>query len=220
MFDYNELLNYKPFYKKGVFDKLFTIKQLEDLLNLRPFCSNLRLHSTNPEFSTSWGQQGWISDNNTFPPSNIVDALNAGVITILDCSRITKEINQICKNLEDLTNFCTDAHLFYAHSSLQTSYTPHWDFVDNLIVMLEGSAIFKVDADIETDLREENRNNKDRCVKNIIDIELHSGDCIFIPSGFYHSVHSTNQRLSISFPMARQAEFRNVPKQDRYWIEL
>lgn len=202
---------------RNAFNDVYSLDEFEKLVNLRPFCSSRRVSSTNENFTTSWDSQGWVTDGTSIPASNMQQILDAGVVQINDCSRVNKTVNSICADLETQTGHCTDAHIYYAHDETKDSFVPHWDKVNNFIVMVHGEALWKVDKQIST---EGERNDPSRCKDNIIEEILYPGDAIYIPTGYYHCASSRGQRLSITFAMACQSEFADLTPQDRNWIAL
>lgn len=201
----NKILLFKPFYEKNVLENIYSFNELENLINLRPFMNDKRVYILNNE-KYSWNTGDWLTDNNTYPPDLFHNILKKNVVYLRDCSRVNSKINYICKQLEDKTNFPTDAHIFFSLKEKETDLLglgKHKDTQHNLVLVVEGSFNCKVWL-----------NNNEEIP--LIDIEMKKNDIIFVPAGFYHQVIPYTKRLSISFPMA--PHMKNL--QERYWIKL
>ncbi len=193
-----------PFFDKKVFDKIFTWEELERILNLRPLMNDDRLNIANRSKDEiyEWPVQSWMVDKNTFPPKLLHDIVNERVCHIGDCSRFNKHLNDICGIIEYATNWPTDAHIYFSKKIKNEGYGKHKDKAHNLIVQIEGKSNVKVWS-------------KDDEI--IIDKDMTSGDCVFIPAHTYHKLLPLTPRLSVSFPMWIE---KCAPPQDRYWINL
>lgn len=208
-----------PVYETGVFDKFFTWKDLENLLNLRPFINDKRFIVTN-NLKQSWSVPTcyWLTEVSSFPPNIISYYVQNYVCYIKDCSRVNEKINSLCNQLELLTGKPTDAHIYFDCTNVEGSgFPPHWDFSDNLIVQMEGESTFKV-WDLfakENDPRTQDKINQ----SPFIDITLKQGDAIFVPSKMWHQAISKTKRLSISFPMNRNLQ-EGYSIQERDWIKI
>ena len=214
----NEILNSKPFHLKNFCDKLFSWKELEQLLNLRPFISNERFVVINglPEFNIP--DRNWLTNKNSWPPNKIVEGITNRVCYLVDCSRVNKKINTFCGELELLTEKPVDAHIYFDYTNKKGhSFPIHWDYADNLIVQIEGKTNFKI-WNFYTD------NENIRLVKSLdkspfIDVIMEPGDIIFVPAKMWHQAISETKRLSISFPIQiNSTNKENI--QEREWISL
>lgn len=200
-----------PFYEEKLFkEKLLSWKEMENLINCRPFMSNRRVRVPNG-FTYSWPYQHWLSDVNTYPPETLKEMLDKHWWYIMDCSRVNEKINEVCKNLETVTGNPTDAHIFISTKTEKDkgfnnkSFGRHKDEQDNLIVMVEGSAkieIYKRDKPKEVGFEK----------------VFKPGDAVFIPRGVFHKLTGLEKRLSLSFSMVPHATPH--PFQDREWIKL
>ena len=78
---------------------LFTFKELENLLNLRPFCNTGRLKTTNNKMYEmrpySWNKN---QNDNNWAAYIIKEMLKNSSIYLSDCSKASKKINQLCIN--------------------------------------------------------------------------------------------------------------------------
>ena len=94
----------KRYYQKkfgGIFDrKLFTWKELENLINIRPLMTNNRvLHHDGREYE--WENSLWSLDVNCYTPSLMSKLVKeSGVCTFIDMSRASEKINAFAKQLE------------------------------------------------------------------------------------------------------------------------
>jgi ribosomal protein L16 Arg81 hydroxylase len=107
----------------------------------------------------------------------------------------------LCKNIEDITKYSTDAHIYFALNKSSKSFDKHKDTSHNFIVQVEGKTTFKVWQNDEL----------------VIDQLLTKGDMIYIPKNTYHQAISKEKRLSISFAMSNEL---NLENQDREWLNI
>jgi ribosomal protein L16 Arg81 hydroxylase len=120
---------------------------------------------------------------------------------IYNLSRYNKDINNICKSLEEMTGNPSDAHLYgglYTHSK---SFGKHKDIPHNLIIQFEGTCSWRI------------------WQKEVLVIDdiLYPGDTIYVPASFYHEAIPTGRRLSISFPFGYPEASKTL---DRNWYTL
>lgn len=211
----NQILQFKPFYQPSLIHDLFSWKELENLLNLRPFVNAQRFHILSGK-QYEWGSSCWLSDVNTYPPSLIQEEIQNHVCYLSDCSRVNSQVNQLCQQLETLTAYPTDAHIYFSVEDIPTpGFGIHYDFSHNLIVQIEGQTHFKVWGERENEFTPTNVNEIQE--DPILDVVMNAGDVIFIPIYYWHSAHSITKRLSISFPLSPHPYSLH---QCRKWIEL
>jgi len=210
-----EIQKNKCSYFKQAFPKIFSWKELERLLNLRPFVNSARFIPVNLE-PTSWEKQAWMSDVNCFPPTMVEKFIRERVCYLSDASRANKKINSICKQLEKIfPDGAADAHIYFAlNDKAKESFGIHYDYSHNLIIQVEGITHFKA--------WNINGNGKERIVNFLesypnIDIKLNPGDAVFVPKHFYHEAVSITKRLSVSFPVNFD---QGLKQQERLWISL
>ena len=103
----------KPTFFKNTVKDIFSFKELEKLLNLRPFVNNSRFTPVHSK-PYAWKASGWLSDKNSFPPFVIKDILKTSVCYLRDASRANKKLNTICKEIEEATHWPTDAHIYFS----------------------------------------------------------------------------------------------------------
>ena len=199
-FDFSKAKFIKNFNKN-----LFSWKELNLLLNLRPFLSTKRVSVLDiPEGGYNWPNQSWLSDVNTFPPELFDSIIRTKTCLIIDCSRVNQKINNLCQFLEIITKKPTDAHIYFTLNEKSKSFPPHIDENNNLIVQVEGISNLKIWKN-------------DTKLKPDIDIILKKGDAMYIPKNIYHQIISLTKRLSISFPMS---EANLIRFQERHWINV
>ena len=213
----HQLEECKPCYLGNVFPKIFSWEELERLLNLRPFVNTRRLRVIDDE-GYSWNDQAWLTEANTFPPSLLNNILKRKVCYLSDCSRVNKEINSICGELEDLfLNSAADAHIYFTvANTMEGGFGIHWDYSHNLIVQVEGNTRFLL-WDVYAQQGETKRVVESLDQDPLVDVTLNPGDAIFVPMRSYHQAISQTKRLSVSFPISFDNE---LSSQDRKWIEL
>ena len=205
----------KPFYEKNCLHDIFSWKELEMLLNFRPSNTQNRFTVYLKE-RYEWPDQAWVSDINSFPPSILEKIIKKYLCHIVDSSRVNKKINYISGELETITGFPTDAHLYVDLTDQQNvGFGIHYDYAHNLIVQIEGKSKvrawgFKVPDGSKTvveNLEEE----------PLFEFVMEPGDIIYVPAYYYHEVKSITKRLSVSFPSSTLIQ---KPFQERNWIDL
>ena len=196
-----ELKQIKPFLKKKLLPDIFTWKELESLINLRPFVNDRRFYFTGNNRYT-WEAGGWLTDFNSLPPDKLQTIIDNNVCYLCDSSRANKRINIVCAELESIFNMPTDAHIYFNKKTNEMNYTGlgrHNDTQHNLIALARGSIKIKIWE-----------NDKD------IVYSLDEGDVIFIPKGCDHQIISYTSRISVSFAISPQNTFF----QGREWVTL
>jgi len=191
----------KPFFLKGVLKNIFSWTDLENLLNLRPFCNDSRFKIAGRPYQYSWPDEAWLSDINSFPPKLIDDIINKEVCYVIDASRVNKKINDICNNIESQCGWKTDAHIYFSLRVQEYGFGKHNDPRHNLITQVEGKSVINVWSDDD---------------KILIDEVMEPGDIVFIPEKINHQIIPKTKRISISIP----CENIDMPTQDRHWINL
>jgi len=192
----------KPFILRKFYKNILSWNELNTLLNLRPFLSSNRFHIINPpKNGYRWPNQSWLTDVNTFPASLIKNIIKKHTCFIIDCSRVNKKINDMCKGIEKITNMPTDAHIYFTLNKSSKSFDKHNDNSHNFILQVEGKTNFVV-WDNE---------------RKVIDDVLNEGDLIFIPKLMYHQAKSKTKRMSISFAFSDE---NKIDKQDRNWVNI
>ena len=161
-----------------------------------------------------WNYCSWLTDPNSFPPDLIQQVIKENVCYLRDCSRVNKKINYLCKELEQITDYPTDAHIYFSVTETPVKgFGVHWDQSHNLIVQIEGESRFQVWGETtDKTYRGIEKPEEDP----ILDVIMKPGDVIFIPILFLHSATSLTKRLSISFPMA----IDNKLHQSRDWVTI
>ena len=210
-----KIQNKKAFYEKADIRNLFSWESLNNLLNLRPFINSARFHVMS-DGNFTWNKQGWLSDQNTYPPALLYNLVNKHSCYISDASRVNENVNKVCEELENMLKYPTDAHIYFSASDNCTQGFPiHWDWSHNLIVQVEGKTNFKV-WDIIADPKS-NRLIDSLPQKPMLDVVMEPGDVIFVPEKVYHQASSLTRRMSISFP---SSPYEKLQPQERYWINL
>ena len=181
--------------------KLFTFKELESLLNLRPFTNNKRFVTTaSKERKFEWRNNCWATDLNCWPISLIEKLIKKGTCYLADSSRANKKINDVANELEKKFDTPVDCHIYFSLHKGSTSFDKHKDGAHNFIVACEGEVKFEIFS-----------NKK-------ITKKLKTGDYVYIPAGVYHrAVPLTDKRISCSFAI-------KIPlggiKEERTWLRI
>ena len=171
-----------------------------------------------------WLCTKWTKDPNCFPPSLIKKLIDNIMIYFVDMSRATEKINDFAKNIEDDYGKQTDAHIYVCRNlKIKHHFGIHYDFNHNLIVQCEGKTNFKVWDEVKNadrNLKGIGINTRlEMEVEPIMDVDMESGDAIWIPKHFPHLATSLTPRLSVSFPLSEYSD-TNLIREDRTWITL
>jgi len=200
---------------KNYYPSLFTWKDLENIINIRPLMSVERFKISDGHYT--WDNSPWVSDLNCFPASIIKEIFEKTIFYIRDMSKCNKKVNDLCKRIEQEYNSPTDAHIYVCgNPNLDHPFGIHFDLNDNVIVQCEGLTNFKV-WDIVED-KTQNQSKMEMFTDPIIDVMLNPGDAIKIPAYYPHLASSVTKRLSISFPMSPNKD--NKVFEGRDWIEI
>ena len=202
MLDYKKLKALTPHFGKTA--SLYTYKEFEGLLNLRPFISAKRFKPAKDTKRYEWPVYDWHTDKNVWPVSAIKQVLKYSAIYLNDASRANQKINGFSEGLEKVFKKPVDCHIYFSNNSNKSkSFGKHKDENHNVIVVCEGKINFTIYDGLNKTM------NKD----------LSKGDYAFVPAGVYHKVVSiTKKRLSCSFPILL-AQDNNV-FDEREWLSI
>ena len=192
----------KPKFVKQYCPELFSWKELEYLINIRPLMTQERSKILFPkETFFEWPSTNWQKDENCYPPTLIRKLIEENVCYFTDMSRCTERINEFAKNIEDEYKRQTDAHIYMCRNpELTHPFGIHSDDNDNIIVQCEGVTNFKVWSKLD---------------ELLLDVDMESGDAIWIPMYYPHLATSKTKRLSVSFPINKEQ-----PHEDRRWVKI
>tara|TARA_B100000945_G_scaffold258397_1_gene216109 strand:+ start:572 stop:1198 length:627 start_codon:yes stop_codon:yes gene_type:complete len=205
----------KVHYEANYWDDLFSWKDLERLINIRPLMTTDRVNILGDEGGLKWSNTGWTKDPNCFPPSLIKDALDKNIIFFSDMTKCTKKVNDFSKMLEKEYRLQTDAHIYVCrNTNIEHYFGAHFDWSDNVIVQCEGETNFKVWDKVKD--REQQPYKMNITEDPILDVVMKPGDAIWIPRYHPHEAISRSIRLSVSFPMYNFGHFF----EERKWISL
>ena len=205
----------KVHYEANYWDDLFSWKDLERLINIRPLMTTDRVNILGDEGGLKWSNTGWTKDPNCFPPSLIKDALDKSIIFFSDMTKCTKKVNDFSKMLEKEYRLQTDAHIYVCrNTNIEHYFGAHFDWSDNVIVQCEGETNFKVWDKVKD--REQQPYKMNITEDPILDVVMKPGDAIWIPRYHPHEAISRSIRLSVSFPMYNFGHFF----EERKWISL
>ena len=204
-------------YTKNHYPDLLTKEELENILNITPLMTVERFKAlTNEEFS--WDHNAWVLDEQTIPPPIVRYLIDHYTCYLRDCTRLTKNLNKVAKELEELYHVQADAHIYInKNPKVEHPFGIHFDKSSNLIVQCVGVTNFKVWT----------KEVEDKDGKNVqmepeeapgLDIDLEPGDSLYIPAYMPHLATSKTPRFSVSFPMTQPHEFEF--KSERSWIRI
>ena len=220
--------NYYPKMFGSIWDrKLFTWKEFETLINIRPLMTDARVHiqTEDPNQEWEWVNSAWQHDMNCFPPSLLRTLINeCGIFYLTDMSRYTSKINDIARCLEEENGTTCDAHIYVCRNTdKEHVFGTHFDRNDNVIVQCEGKTNFKIwnEVDNPEELRKNGMSTKMSLTEDpMLDVDMNPGDAIWIPKSYPHLASSKSRRMSISFPLASSGTSIDQRFQDRNWIKL
>ena len=211
-------------FKKNYKPDLLSWNEMANIINTRPLMNDKRVKLLGNNKRYEWLCSKWTKDPNCFPPSLIKKLLDNIMIYFVDMSRATEKINDFAKHIEDDYGKQTDAHIYVCRNlKIKHHFGVHYDFNHNLIVQCEGKTNFKVwdeVKNVDRNLKGIGINTRlEMEVKPIMDVDMESGDAIWIPKHFPHLATSLTPRLSVSFPLAQCTDINTV-REDRTWITL
>ena len=211
-------------FKKNYKPDLLSWNEMANIINTRPLMNDKRVKLLGNNKRYEWLCSKWTKDPNCFPPSLIKKLLDNIMIYFVDMSRATEKINDFAKHIEDDYGKQTDAHIYVCRNlEIKHHFGVHYDFNHNLIVQCEGKTNFKVwdeVKNVDRNLKGIGINTRlEMEVKPIMDVDMESGDAIWIPKHFPHLATSLTPRLSVSFPLSEYSD-TNLIREDRTWITL
>ena len=211
-------------FKKNYKPDLLSWNEMANIINTRPLMNDKRVKLLGNTRRYEWLCTKWTKDPNCFPPSLIKKLLDNIMIYFVDMSRATEKINDFAKHIEDDYGKQTDAHIYVCRNlEIKHHFGVHYDFNHNLIVQCEGKTNFKVwdeVKNVDRNLKGIGINTRlEMEVEPIMDVDMESGDAIWIPKHFPHLATSLTPRLSVSFPLSEYSD-TNLIREDRTWITL
>ena len=211
-------------FKKNYKPDLLSWNEMANIINTRPLMNDKRVKLLGNNKRYEWLCSKWTKDPNCFPPSLIKKLLENIMIYFVDMSRVTEKINDFAKHIEDDYGKQTDAHIYVCRNlEIKHHFGVHYDFNHNLIVQCEGVTNFKVwdeVKNVDRNLKGIGINTRlEMEVEPIMDVDMESGDAIWIPKHFPHLATSLTPRLSVSFPLSEYSD-TNLIREDRTWITL
>ncbi len=211
-------------FKKNYKPDLLSWNEMANIINTRPLMNDKRVKLLGNNKRYEWLCSKWTKDSNCFPPSLIKKLLDNIMIYFVDMSRATEKINDFAKHIEDDYGKQTDAHIYVCRNlKIKHHFGVHYDFNHNLIVQCEGKTNFKVwdeVKNVDRNLKGIGINTRlEMEVEPIMDVDMESGDAIWIPKHFPHLATSLTPRLSVSFPLSEYSD-TNLIREDRTWITL
>ena len=211
-------------FKKNYKPDLLSWNEMANIINTRPLMNDKRVKLLGNNKRYEWLCSKWTKDPNCFPPSLIKKLLDNIMIYFVDMSRATEKINDFAKHIEDDYGKQTDAHIYVCRNlKIKHHFGVHYDFNHNLIVQCEGKTNFKVwdeVKNVDRNLKGIGINTRlEMEVEPIMDVDMESGDAIWIPKHFPHLATSLTPRLSVSFPLSEYSD-TNLIREDRNWITL
>lgn len=196
--------NNKAFFVHDCFnpDDVITLSEFYNHLNFRPAMTLARLEWLNWEGGITWDAGSWALDKNTWPVDLIDEFLDKHALVLKDSSTINKSVNSICRSIENISNFETDAHMFYSRElswGIPNSFPPHWDHAHNFLLQIHGESLFTAWED-EAPAPDGDRYGSPKDI--LFEEYLNPGDLVFFPRHSYHRIAPRSERLSISFPLS------------------
>ena len=202
--------------KKNEYPELFSWKELENLVNIRPLMNSDKVNIIGAG-SFSWQNDYWALDKNCYPPSLLRSLMDSHLCYFSNMSRATEKINDLAYSIESEYKSACDAHIYICKNpNIEHPFGIHCDVNHNIIVQCEGISNFKV-WNFTIDKSDENRSDLSIKEKPYLDVTMNPGDSIYIPAYVPHLVESKTSRLSVSFAFSYE---RSNFFQDRTWVRL
>ena len=210
----------EPKFIKQYCPKLFSWKELEYLINIRPLMTQKRSHILfKEETYFKWRSTGWQKDKNCYPPTLIRKLIEENICYFTDMSRCTEKINAFAKSLEDEYEHQTDAHIYMCRNiELKHPFGAHFDTSHNVIVQCEGTTNFKVWNEVDPKSNYTKMTPEELPGEPVLDVEMEPGDAIWIPMYYPHLATSRTKRLSVSFAISNHSIKEGF--EDREWVKL
>ena len=212
----------KPKFEKQYYSNLFSWKELEYLINIRPLMTDQRVYLQGDE-NHQWNNSGWALDVSCYPPSLLKQLIEENLCYLRDMSRCSEKINTFNKSIEEEYKVPTDAHIYICRNpSLHHPFGIHFDMNHNIIVQCEGESNFKVWEHVRNKRIKNNNLSLDTNDFNphpILNVDMIPGDAIWIPAYHPHLATSKTSRMSVSFPIPPVIR-DDVVFEDREWIKL
>ncbi len=202
-------------FKRRYCRKLFTWKELETLINIRPLMTTERVNIPSHEGQYRWDNNCWTNDPNCYPSSLLKMLIENNICYLDDMSTCTEKINSFAEKLERQYKLPVDAHIYICRNpKLSHPFGTHFDYNNNVIVQCEGKTNFKV----WNEVKDKSQRQDNMTVKEdpVWDVDMNPGDAIWIPKYYPHLATSKTKRLSVSFPL--KATSTLIVK--RSWVKL
>ena len=207
-------------FEKDYCPNLFSWKELSEIVNQYILLSPERFKVNLPRDyirTHPWVADRWSINKQTFPSHILKDIIEEYVCYIKEMSRCNKKINDFAKSIEEEYNMPTDAHIYMCRNmNVKHPFGIHFDKQHNVIVQCEGETNFKVWNKVEDEKQQPYQMNMSE--DPILDVDMKSGDAIWIPKSFPHLATSNTPRMSVSFPFIRTHQ--EEPLKNREWIQL
>jgi len=210
----------EPKFIKQYHPELFSWKELEYLINIRPLMTQKRSHILfEEETYFKWRSTGWQKDKNCYPPTLIRKLIEENICYFTDMSRCTEKINAFAKSLEDEYEHQTDAHIYMCRNiELKHPFGAHFDTSHNVIVQCEGTTNFKVWNGVDPKSNYTKMTPEELPGEPVLDVEMEPGDAIWIPMYHPHLATSRTKRLSVSFAINKNPLKEGF--EDREWVRI
>tara|TARA_B100000945_G_C20291476_1_gene553491 strand:+ start:308 stop:943 length:636 start_codon:yes stop_codon:yes gene_type:complete len=210
----------EPKFIKQYHPELFSWKELEYLINIRPLMTQKRSHILfEEETYFKWRSTGWQKDKNCYPPTLIRKLIEENICYFTDMSRCTEKINAFAKSLEDEYEHQTDAHIYMCRNiELEHPFGAHFDTSHNVIVQCEGTTNFKVWNGVDPKSNYTKMTPEELPGEPVLDVEMEPGDAIWIPMYYPHLATSRTKRLSVSFAINKNPLKEGF--EDREWVRI
>ena len=183
----NEMLSTKSYWN----NKNFKMVLDRQPINYSNFSSLSLEHSTEVLRPDVDKVQNWISKGSSL------------VLTEID--KLTNRLNNIVRELQDLTNGKCQGNLYFSMQSRQ-AFGPHCDDHDVFAIHFEGEKVWNIYETVEKDpinhpMFKYSAEEREKKAGKIIDqVTLKPGDLLYLPRGQYHdALASQNGAIHIAF---------------------
>lgn len=204
-----------PLFIKNAFPRVLTVDEINNYLSNKPAITVDRLtHAFELENDIEWKKCYWDTNVNEVPVKAINGLLDQGQISIKECSRINKNINELCKEIESDGKYDADMHVFL-DKNISSGLGVHKDSQNNIIIQIDGTTKWRVGSKIYNDSIRNLTKFYDEDILSI-DVVMEPGDMIVIPKEMFHEAKSLTKRISASICF-REHDIQ-YDRYDRNWF--
>jgi ribosomal protein L16 Arg81 hydroxylase len=221
----NFFIKDKPYYFKNLIpdvQEYITWNDINHCLNNPALYEIELINSLGEKVNIPSNRKPWVQHRHVQEKSFLFEKINNGCSSIiLDYAFYNKKTNDLLKLIENRFSVNCSAHVYFGLENSK-SFNIHSDNPPNFIFQMSGVTKWKVFEDRLSSLYMTGNcqlNEKDLTLS--FEVDLHPGDCIYIPARCYHGALPEGKRISISVPCWPRLPTDNENfKTDRNWYYL